>query len=165
MISLTFDFYCHIYPLKLLFNAFPLINRITIMSTTSTPTTTRPPEPGSGRLRLSSLTAKEREKLENLAMAKLGQAPKGGRGKTVGFQRTRLLTGNFIIHLHPHVGFFIGDVDSNSPMDIAAPPKKPTKPTTNPDILKIFCGISKDDTENTKWLKEPDTILNVIAMG
>jgi hypothetical protein len=58
--------------------------------------------------------------LENIVMAKLAQAPKGGRGKTLNFQGTRLLTGSCIKHLHPHLRFFIGEVDSELPLSIGS---------------------------------------------
>jgi hypothetical protein len=42
------------------------------------------------------------------------------------------------------VRFFIGNIDDNFPLNIEPPPTKPIRLTTNPEILKVFCGISMD---------------------
>jgi hypothetical protein len=93
--------------------------------------------------------------LERLALAKLGQAPAGGHGKIVDFEGTTLRTGNLIKYLHPHVRFFIGNINDDFPLNIEPPPKKPEKPTSNAEILKVFCGISLDGTQNKRWKKKP----------
>jgi hypothetical protein len=113
--------------------------------------TSRSSERGSGRLRLSSLIPREREKLEKLAMVKLGHAFIGGQGRILDFQDSHLRAGNLIKYLHPHVRFFMDDIDDNYSLEIESSSKKPVKPTSNSELLKIFCGVFIDTIQNKRW--------------
>jgi hypothetical protein len=124
--------------------------------------TSRLTESSFDRLRLTSLTSNEREKLENLVMTRLSQISIKERDKIVKFERTSLLTRNCIKHLHSHLQFFIEEIDSRFSLSIEASSFKSHKSTTNSDLLKKFCDIFKDNTKNKRW-KEANKIYKIKA--
>jgi hypothetical protein len=58
--------------------------------------------------------------------------------------------GHTIKYLHPCGRFFVENPASGA-LQISEPPSKPITPTTNRDLIRIFCGVVKDATQNKAW--------------
>jgi hypothetical protein len=105
------------------------------------------------KLRLSSLTSRDREKLKRLMMIKMNQALKKKQERIIIYQDDRLRTNNMIKYLHSHVRFYIDDVSTKYSLNIHSSLRKSMKSTTNANILKLFCEITKNETKNKRWKK------------
>jgi hypothetical protein len=101
------------------------------------------------RLTLANLSPRDRETLQKLAMRKLLLPPKGGNARVIRHENEELIIGSTIKYLHPWARFAVSNTENG--FDIEEPPTKPTKPTTNPAIIRIFAGIAKDTTNNKRW--------------
>ncbi len=112
-------------------------------------------ESRSDRLKLSSLISENREKLKRLALIKLEQTSAEKHEKIVNFEETTLRTSNFIKYLHSHVRFFINNINDNFSLNVESSFKKSERFTSNAKILKVFCDIFLDDTQNKRWKKKP----------
>ncbi len=117
-------------------------------------TTIRSSKFDSDRFRLSFLTSREREKLERLALAKLEHASLREHEKLLNFEDIILRIENLIQYLHSYVRFFIENINDDFSLAIELSSKKSTKFSFNIDILKVFCDIFMNETQNKKWKKK-----------
>ncbi len=115
--------------------------------------TFRPSESRFDRLRLSSLTSRDREKLKRLMMIKMNQVLRKEQERIIIYQDDRLRTDNMIKYLHSHVRFYIDDVSTKYSLNIDSSSRKSMRSTTNAEILKLFCDIIKNETKNKRWKK------------
>ncbi len=102
------------------------------------------------RLRLSFLIFREREKLKRLILTKFEQALNDEQNRRLNYQETFLRTNNFIKHLHSHVRFFIDDVENKTSLNIDSLFLKSQRLISNITIIRQFCDIFKNNTENKK---------------
>ncbi len=112
--------------------------------------TYRSSERESKRLRLSFLISREREKLKKLVIIKLDHALIDEQERILNFQKSHLRANNFIKYLHSHVRFFMNDIDDNYSLKIESFSKKSVKSTSNSELLKIFCEVFIDTTQNKR---------------
>jgi hypothetical protein len=94
------------------------------------------------------------QKLKRLTLIKLEQTSAEKHEKIVNFEETILRTNNLIKYLHSHVRFFIDNINDNFSFNVESSFKKSKKFTSNAKILKLFCDISFDVTQNKKWRKK-----------
>jgi hypothetical protein len=107
-------------------------------------------ESRSDRLKLSSLISDDGEKLKRLTLIKLEQTSAEEQRKIVNFEETILRTNNLIKYLHSHVRFFINNINDNFLLNIKSSSKKSEQSISNAKILKVFCDISLDETQNKR---------------
>ncbi len=104
----------------------------------------------SERLRLLFLIFREREKLKKLVIIKLDHVLIDEQERILNFQDSHFKASNFIKYLHSHVRFFMNDIDDNYFLKIESFSKKSFKSISNSELLKIFCEVFIDTTQNKR---------------
>jgi hypothetical protein len=99
------------------------------------------------KLALKDLTSNAQKRLLDMAMQRM-QPPIGGDGTMLEFHGKTYHVGFTIKYLHPVARFLVQDVTTGLP--ITAPPVKPQKPESNPELSRVYCGLAKDQTMHTQ---------------
>ncbi len=81
----------------------------------------------------------------------MSQVFKKKQERIIIYQDDRLRTNNMIKDLHSHVKFYIENLSTKYSLNIDSSSRKSIKSTTNANILKLFCEITKNETENKRW--------------
>ena len=89
--------------------------------------------------------------------------PVGGDYQEITIDGKSYHVGYLVKLLHPELRFGNKGLKNLAGFTKGPPPSIPVKPTSNPELTKLHCGMAKDDTKNKMWSQKGSRAFKVLA--